>query len=441
MAGAINFLPPDLQSEQAGVDRKRKLAEALLQQGMAPLDGARSAGRFMVAPSALEGLAKVLQTYGGLKGGEVADKAAGDIGRRAQVGRQEAIARALQTAQGATGVAQDTSGEGTGSFDMGGMAGPAVTGQRAPDPLGAYTQLAGSGDPLAMQAGGQMLSYQQKEKENELNRQAKIEEKLMTLDAAAQNSALSREERAARAKEAEALRREMQQNQFAQQRSMAGLASSLRQPQAPVVVMGPDGKPMYVSPADAVGKRPAGKEAAKLPASALKLQQEEVEALGIASTIGADIGAVVGQLSPRKDPTTGAELPPELQLGPVKNVVGNVRNTLGMSNENSRNLGTFEATLEKLRNDSLRLNKGVQTEGDAVRAWNEILKNINDQAFVKKRLGEVQKINERAANLRRLNIDTIRANFGVDPMDTTAIQNQPAAIGAGGGSGAWKVVR
>jgi hypothetical protein len=151
------------------------------------------------------------------------------------------------------------------------------------------------------------------------------------------------------------------------------------------------------------------------------MQQEELEAIGTAATISADLGALKKQI------TDGS-----LKVGPVKNLVSKGRNVAGMSDENSRNFQSFTATLEKLRNDSLKLNKGVQTEGDAVRAWNEILTNINDPEVVKKRLGEVDKINQRAAGLRKMNVDQIRANFGVDPLDTTSYEKQKPAIGGGG---------
>ena len=158
-----------------------------------------------------------------------------------------------------------------------------------------------------------------------------------------------------------------------------------------------------------------------LPATALKMQREEVENIGLSGQISADLGKVISQIDQGK-----------LDLGPVSNVVARGQNAVGMSSENSRNFASFEATLKKLRNDSLRLNKGVQTEGDAQRAWDEILTNINDPALVKQRLTEVQAINERAANLRKMNVDMIRQNYGYPPMADDAYK-QPAAIGADAG--------
>lgn len=160
----------------------------------------------------------------------------------------------------------------------------------------------------------------------------------------------------------------------------------------------------------------AGKPVAtpKLPPSALKLQNDELNAIGAANTINYNLQKSLGQLEKG-----------ELQLGPMSNVMAAGKNWAGMSTEGSRNFASFKANLEKMRNDSLRLNNGVQTEGDAIRAWNELVANINDPKVVKQRMEEIMVLNNRAADLRRMQIDTIRQNFGVDPMDFSKF-NQPS---------------
>ena len=158
----------------------------------------------------------------------------------------------------------------------------------------------------------------------------------------------------------------------------------------------------------------------QLPTAALRLQTEELDAIGVASSINADLAEA------RKLITSG-----KLDLGPVNNALNTARNYTNNSNEQSRNLATLKGTIEKLRNDSLRLNKGVQTEGDAVRALNELVANLNDPEVVKQRFAEIEKINERAVNLRKMNIDSIRRNYGLDPLDTSAYERQPPAIGDG----------
>jgi len=164
-----------------------------------------------------------------------------------------------------------------------------------------------------------------------------------------------------------------------------------------------------------------------LPAGALKMQQTELDALATATGIDDQLARIQGQIDGGK-----------LSFGPVSNFVNRGLNSAGMSTEGSRNLASFQSTLEKLRNDSLRLNAGVQTDGDAQRAWNELFQNINDTDLVKQRLGEIRNINQRGAQLRKLNVDGIRANYGHNPLDTSSYErpSAPAAPATGGG---WSI--
>lgn len=96
-----------------------------------------------------------------------------------------------------------------------------------------------------------------------------------------------------------------------------------------------------------------------------------------------------------------------LNLGPVTNAVSGARNFLNMSDQNSRNYADFQATLQKLINDSLRLNKGVQTEGDAQRAATEILRNPRDEGVVRAQLARLRQINQRALQFRQERIGAL----------------------------------
>jgi hypothetical protein len=161
-----------------------------------------------------------------------------------------------------------------------------------------------------------------------------------------------------------------------------------------------------------------------LPVQAVKLQDEALNIIGTANGINSDLDQVSKQLESSK-----------LKLGPVENLKSQARNAAGFSSPESRNFASFRATLEKQRNDSLRLNKGVQTEGDAQRAWNELFNNLNDKDVVQQRLGEIQKINKRGSDLQKLQVDQIRANYGAQPLDYSQFENRPAALGtAGNGS-------
>jgi hypothetical protein len=166
-----------------------------------------------------------------------------------------------------------------------------------------------------------------------------------------------------------------------------------------------------------------------MPATALKMQQEALDAIGISKSISADMDSLIAQLSPSTN-AAGAKVPPALQLGPVENLLSTAKNATGFSDKNSKNYNSAKASLEKLRNDSLRLNKGVQTEGDSQRAWNELVNNLNDQENVKQRLSEIREINERAARLHQANVDVVRNNYGLEPLDMDAYLNQVPAVGA-----------
>lgn len=154
-----------------------------------------------------------------------------------------------------------------------------------------------------------------------------------------------------------------------------------------------------------------------MPVGAVKLENEAREKIGLANSIEADLGQVTESIDNGN-----------LDLGLMNNSINSARNYLGMSTPESRNFNTFKSTLEKLRNDSLRLNKGVQTEGDAVRAWNEILSNINDKDLVRQRLTEVQEINKRAAALQEMDMNAVRANYGKEPADLSGYNVEGAIL-------------
>ncbi len=105
-----------------------------------------------------------------------------------------------------------------------------------------------------------------------------------------------------------------------------------------------------------------------------------------------------------------------LDLNLMANLSNKAKNNVGMSTEESRNLASFEATLEKMRNDSLRLNNGVQTDGDAQRAWNELIANLNDEKVVKQRLAEIAEINKKGSVLQEERLNLMRKEFGKEPL-------------------------
>lgn len=177
----------------------------------------------------------------------------------------------------------------------------------------------------------------------------------------------------------------------------------------------------------------------RLSATVVKLQTDLLQDLQAASSVNVLIDRFAGQLEKG-----------ELNLGPVTNVFASGRNLVGASDANSRNYASFKAALEKMRNDSLRLNKGVQTEGDAQRAWNELLANVNDEGVVRQRLAEIRQLNEQAIALRSDLVNQAREDSGMDPLDTSRFRAKPQpqrgprpAPGSRGGQTSgkgWKVL-
>jgi hypothetical protein len=152
-----------------------------------------------------------------------------------------------------------------------------------------------------------------------------------------------------------------------------------------------------------------------LPTTALKIQNEAIADLSVAEGTQQSLDKFINQIDNGK-----------LDFGLISNAINKARNNVGMSTEESVNLSSFQSNLEKLRNDSLRLNAGVQTDGDAQRAWNELIANLNDPAVVKQRLQEIKQINARGADLKRLQIDTLRNEYGKEPYDFSQVSNLPA---------------
>lgn len=158
-----------------------------------------------------------------------------------------------------------------------------------------------------------------------------------------------------------------------------------------------------------------------MPVPAMKMQQEALDNIGISSSINADLGSIKNQIETGK-----------LKLSPSDNLAAEAKLRLGISDESAQNYSTFKNTINKLRNDTLRLNKGTQTEGDAVRALDELFSSLNDQNAVKKRLGEIIDINKRAVKFHENNINILRKNYGNSPIDLKDYTDVPSALSGTG---------
>lgn len=164
----------------------------------------------------------------------------------------------------------------------------------------------------------------------------------------------------------------------------------------------------------AIGRLQAEQQVERMPAAVMKMVQEAEEKAGNAK-------GILDLMQGHKEKILSGDL----QFGPVSNLVSRGRNYAGQSTEQSRNLQLFMSDLEKIRNDSLRLNNGVQTEGDAERAWNELLANLNDTQYVLAGLERIERINQRAAQAHAARAQEIRSAY---PQGQRAAE-QPAQGG------------
>lgn len=153
-----------------------------------------------------------------------------------------------------------------------------------------------------------------------------------------------------------------------------------------------------------------GRKVKGLPATLQKLEDEDIEAIGSTKTMNDSLGKIDSQISDGS-----------LQLGVLENGASSVMNALGKSDESSANYASFVATLEKLRNESLRLNKGTQTNDDAVRAWNELITNTKDPKIVQQRIKEITGYNNAASGIRASTLNNRRRNQGLDDLNVDEV--------------------
>lgn len=399
----------EYSAEAGNIANRRKLAEALMQQGLQGAPAGQMTGRFYVPTSPLLHLAKALQLGAGMRGTAEADEQAVALGRQ-QEGRRSAdlamLAQALggrQASQG--GLTEDASGNVTQADPVAAQTPVQALSQAIPM-MGTDTQ------PTALQA---LMGAQQRADQQDFQRRQSQE----ALAFRSHESELAAQ-RARERQQSEQAFREQQARQAALDREgMLRMSLDARQDQRPpVAVVGANGKPEFVLASQAAGRQPFNAKSGQgLPPTALKMQNEMLEEIAVASNIQNDLAALNGQLA------TG-----EFSVGPISNQWNALRNAAGFSSTESQNYNTFRTTLERLRNDSLRLNKGVQTEGDAQRAWNELMGSLNDPEVVRKRLDEIQAINQRAVSMKKLQIEALRSNFGMDSLDTAGFTNQPPAV-------------
>lgn len=126
----------------------------------------------------------------------------------------------------------------------------------------------------------------------------------------------------------------------------------------------------------------------------------------------------------------------QVNLGGPQNLFNSTLNVLGMGGEETADLQELTAFANRLVNESLRLNKGVQTEGDTIRASNEMLGNLRNPEVVKRQMQVLNDLNERVLSARLQGFKERRARYGLPEFDPSGIiptRPSPYARGDQGG--------
>lgn len=114
----------------------------------------------------------------------------------------------------------------------------------------------------------------------------------------------------------------------------------------------------------------------------------------------------------------------ELEVYPEDAIGARLRTAIGRTNANDVNVNEFRADMTRIVNESLRLNKGVQTEGDAQRAAQELMA-ANDQKTAARAMKRLAELNQRAVQLQRQKQALVRKNYGQD-AEGNPLGQQPA---------------
>ena len=164
--------------------------------------------------------------------------------------------------------------------------------------------------------------------------------------------------------------------------------------------------------------------AAGLPSDARKAEEADFEAIASLDNIIEDIGGIVDDFGYNAE--TG-EFTGPLKIGPIDAITG-AFGSFGLGGKGAKDIAKardeFDRFKTRLINASLRLNKGVQTEGDAQRAAKE-LGSAKSEATAYAAVQELLKINQRARSAREAAIIRRRERFKVSGVDVPAPTASP----------------
>ena len=343
---AVGFnLPDPYEAQKADIARRQKYAEILQQQAFQPIEISSYQGIQAPIPATAI-LAKALQ---GLGAGVLEQQAAREQRelREGDIKKGQEFAAALQ-------------------------------GAKTPEERQALatTALGGTLGQRAQAMAGPIFTMAETAAEKEANR-------------------AFREAEAARAREAQAASREADRDtklmiagMMAQLRAQ-GMSDAAAQREATLRLQEELGRGrLEVQRTEA--ERRAESERNKLPVPV-------ITAYGTAAQNERQAGSVVQSVEQHIEDIKTGKLP----LGVVPNTEAQLRNWLGRSTPESVAYADFLRTVEQSVNAVLSAAKGTQTEGDAIRARNQILRNPNDAAVVQSALKDLAKATKESQDIYR----------------------------------------
>ena len=146
----------------------------------------------------------------------------------------------------------------------------------------------------------------------------------------------------------------------------------------------------------------------KLSGTLQKAETDDIFALETAKNIMSDIDKFDQLITDGK-----------LEFGVIDTIGDYIKGATGTQGEEEINSSQFKSFIQKLRNDSLKLAKGIQTDADADRVMKELFNafDSNDNETIQEKLREIKKINERSIAIRKKSIVNRRDAQNVKPFD------------------------
>ena len=423
---------PETQATITSEERKRRIANMLLQRGMQPRQG-QMVGRFFTPPSKWEQGSDLAQAaLGAYMNWDASDTEKKAVEAETEkVGRiRKSVAEALaMQGQGQEAIAAQpahmvpTSGVGYEDAPAETMvpatqgsaavpAGPASVDQRL-QALRATRNMAGADSPLAMR----LVDAEEKALLGEQTRE----------DVQKQARDIQKENLAQRIHDREMVlagQKGLQDERLAWEERKEGkeIAAKAERLQAEILGKAERQHDALEARHYDIQKQIEGRShdmdariaAQKLPPAVMKMGLD-------ISRIATDVTLVNANMQRHLDRIESGEL----NLNLWANWISRGKNFTGYSDSESRAFTEFTNDVERSRNAILMAAKGVQTEGDATRALDAIMSSINDTGNVKQQIVKMMDNNRYLAAVQNNQLQAIMATYGSKATELTGLVTPP----------------